>query len=342
MSGQGDIVVEIDDEHAGATIAAVVRGATGLAWSRARQLCRDGRVAIDGELARDDAARVRRGMRVVVRPTAPRIRLEPGMLERERLVHLDGDVVVVDKPAGLQSVPFGEDDHDSLAQRTTLLLRRIDGRRLPPVRVVQRLDKDTTGLVVFARTKPAERALAQQFRAHTVHRRYVALVHGRAREGTIRTLLVEDRGDGLRGTWRGGRNPPPSAREAATVVTLLEHVELPPEACARESGTSVSWIACRLETGRTHQIRIHLSESGHPLVGEPVYARGFDDPGLRWPTGIERRMLLHAGELGFEHPSSGAELRFQVDEPPDFAAWRAQLRAFGPRSPSASGPRRSG
>lgn len=329
-----EVVVEVDAAQHGATIAAIVRGAMDVPWSRARQLCRDGRVTIDGALQRDDAARVRRGMKVVVRPTAPRTRLHAGELERERIVHLDGDVIVVDKPAGLQSVPFGDDDHDSLSQRTTMLLRRLEGKRLPPVRVVQRLDKDTSGLVVFARTKPAERALAQQLRTHAMHRRYHALAFGAVQPGTMRSLLVEDRGDGLRGSWRGPEHKAPSgAREAVTIVELQQHV--------KHGEVLLSWITCRLQTGRTHQIRIHLSEAGHPLVGERVYIRGFDDPGLQWPAGIAPRTLLHAAELGFVHPSSGDDLRFERDEPEDFAAWRELLRrsALSAAGAARSAPR---
>jgi 23S rRNA pseudouridine1911/1915/1917 synthase len=312
-----EVEVAVDDAGHGATIAAIVRGAMNVPWSRARQLCRDGRVTIDGVLARDDAARVRRGMKVVVRPTAPRVRDEPAVLERDRIVHLDGEVVVVDKPAGLSTVPFDEDEHDTLVQRTSALLRRIEGRRLPPVRVVQRLDKDTSGLVVFARTKGAERALAQQLRTHAMHRRYLALAHGEVVAATFRTMLVEDRGDGLRGSWRSPKPPPASARESITHVTPIE--------IATFDGGRLSWIACRLETGRTHQIRIHLSEAGHPIVGERVYVRGFADPGLRWPAGTSPRTLLHAAELGFVHPASDEELRFVQPEPPDFVAWRALL-----------------
>jgi 23S rRNA pseudouridine1911/1915/1917 synthase len=323
-----ELTLEIDGEHHGHTIAAVVRAMAEVPWSRARTLCRDGRVWIDGEHARDDAMRVRRGMRVVVRPTAPRNKLEPGVLERERIVHMDGEVVVVDKPAGLQSVPFGDDDHDSLSQRVTLLLRRIDGKRLPPVRVVQRLDKDTTGLIVFARTKTAERELAQQFRVHSVHRRYLALAHGDVTAGTIRSTLVEDRGDGLRGSWRSPKAPPSSAREATTHVELLERIVVPAGASGNASEATFSWIACRLETGRTHQIRIHLSESGHPLVGEHVYVRGFVDRGVRAPAGLEARTLLHAAELGFEHPSSGGTVLYVREQPRDFVAWRKHLEGL--------------
>jgi len=308
-------------EQGGETVAAHVRNALDVPWSRARKLCWDGKVLVDGERAADPAARVKRGATIVIRPDAPREVVGEHTLDPARIVFLDGEVVVVDKPAGLQSVPFGADDRDSVVQRLEVALRRVEKRRAPPPRVVHRLDKDTTGLIVFARTRAAERELGQQFRVHSVHRRYLGLAHGDVREQTLRSVLIADRGDGLRGSWRrSGRAP--EGKDAITHVTVDgRHVT----SC--EGGSAVvTWVRCRLETGRTHQIRIHLSESGHPLVGEPVYNRGFADPGLRWPPGISPRVMLHAAELGFVHPGTGDELAFTATEPSDFVAWRDHLR----------------
>ena len=142
------------------------------------------------------------------------------------------------------------------------LIRRQEGhlQQGPPprLRIVQRLDKETSGLVVFARTVAAERGLGKQFHAHTVHRRYVAVVPGWATKQTIRTRLVRDRGDGR----RGSTTLPEQGKEA---ITHIEPVERLP---------GYTLVACRLETGRTHQIRIHLAELGHPVCGERVYGRG--------------------------------------------------------------------
>lgn len=315
-------------EHSGETVAALVRVLLDVPWSRARRLCTEGRVWIDGEPARDPAARVTKGARLVVRPDAPRAVDDDRALAlpTSRVVHLDGEVVVVDKPAGLSSVPFAEDEHDTLVQRLTVTLRRIERRTGPPPRVVHRLDKDTSGLLVFARTRGAERSLAQQFRVHAVHRRYLALVHGTAFDRTLRSVLVTDRGDGLRGTWRG-RGRAPAGREAITHVRVLATHESP---ATTRATVAVSWIACRLETGRTHQIRIHLAESNHPVVGESVYIREYDDPGLIWPhatdgTRLVRRQLLHAAELGFMHPGTEDEIRLVAPLPDDFEAWRRHL-----------------
>jgi 23S rRNA pseudouridine1911/1915/1917 synthase len=217
-------------------------------------------------------------------------------------------------------VPFDADDRDSVVQRLEVALRRLEKRRGPPPRVVHRLDKDTTGVMVFARTRAAERELGQQFRVHSVHRRYLGLAHGDVRAQTFRSVLVNDRGDGLRGSWRrSGRAP--EGREAVTHVEVEgRHV-----AVCDDGWCGVTWVRCRLETGRTHQIRIHLSEAGHPLVGEPVYIRGFVDPRVRWPPGISPRVMLHAAELGFVHPGTGADLAFEGPLPSDLLAWRDRL-----------------
>jgi 23S rRNA pseudouridine1911/1915/1917 synthase len=306
----------------GETVAAHVRAALDVPWSRAKKLCWDGKVHVDGEPARDPAARVRRGATIVVRPDAAREVVPEHTLDPARIVFVDSEVVVVDKPANLQSVPFGADDRDSVVQRLEVALRRLEKRRGPPPRVVHRLDKDTTGLIVFARTRAAERELGQQFRVHSVHRRYLGLAHGQVREQTLRSVIVTNRGDGLRGTWRRSGRAPADGREAITHVSVDARHEV---ACTSGGRAFVSWVRCRLETGRTHQIRIHLSEDNHPLVGEPVYIRGFADPVVRWPSGITPRVMLHAAELGFVHPGTGADLAFVATEPVDFAAWRDHL-----------------
>src|SRR5262249_24736641 len=136
----------------------------------------------------------------------------------------------------------------------------------PPARAVHRLDRETSGLMVFARTHAAERILAQQFREHATHRRYLAIVQGRVEAQTIRTRLLRDRGDGR----RGSTNLPNVGKEAITHVKPLEYLPLP-RGQGRGEGAAYTLIQCKLETGRTHQIRIHLSEQGHPVCGEKVY-----------------------------------------------------------------------
>jgi 23S rRNA pseudouridine1911/1915/1917 synthase len=178
---------------------------------------------------------------------------------------------------------------------------------------VSRLDKDTTGLVVFARTLAAKRALARQLRAHTVTRRYLAIVHGEARDGRHETLLVPNRGDGLRGSWgrfrRARGDPPREARRAVTHVRVVERLR------------GATLVECRLETGRQHQIRIHLAEAGHPLVGERVYIRDYRGERIDAP-----RPMLHAETLGFTHPSTKERVELSRPPPPDFDAVLRRLR----------------
>jgi 23S rRNA pseudouridine1911/1915/1917 synthase len=159
---------------------------------------------------------------------------------------------------------------------------------------------------VFARTLSALRALKNQFRFHTVHRRYRAIAHGALDDRTFSSRLVQDRGDGRRGSTHN----PKLGRLAITHVKLLEAL------------AGASLLECRLETGRTHQIRIHLSEAGHPLLGERVYNKGFRGVLLPAP-----RLMLHAMELGIRHPDTERELTFVQQLPDDMLAVLAALRA---------------
>lgn len=251
----------------------------------------------------DGEARVRKGAQVVFDPEAPRLRR--GVLPEHAFVHVDSDVVVVNKPKGVMSVPFESGDRDTLIDLTRAALRRKGGGYAPELAAVQRLDIDTTGLIVFARTLRAKRALQQQFRAHTVHRRYLALVHGTPRDATYSSMLLRDRGDGLRGSYGHFRAPrapvPPDAQHAVTHVRVLERLK------------GAALVECRLETGRQHQIRIHLSEAGHPLIGERVYIRDYEGPRIQ-----AERPMLHARELGFIHPSTERELKFSCEPLSDF------------------------
>jgi len=170
----------------------------GASWNEVRKLVRTGKVSVDGAVVTDAAAEVHPGAVVAVRMTA-RAAETPASVTRSMLVHVDTHVVVVQKPAGIATVPF-EDERDTLDRLVHAVLRKTarHGESVAPLGVVQRLDKETTGLVVFARTLAGKRALQQQFREHSVHRRYVALAHGVVSGRTIRSRLVQDRG-GARG-----------------------------------------------------------------------------------------------------------------------------------------------
>ncbi len=295
---------------AGRPLDAAVRALFALSWNEARGRIRTGKIAVNGATRTEPLFRVREGAEIVMRMRAPRPRADP--LEAGAVVHVDAQVVVVNKPPGVSTIPYDEGESGALDERVRFWLSRhaspSRGAPRPPLGIVHRLDKETSGLLVFTRTWTAKKSLSSQFRAHTVERHYVAIVHGRCESRTFRSRLVENRGDGLRGSHKGGGR----AQEGQLAVT---HVE----ALAPLAGATL--VACRLETGRTHQIRIHLSEAGHPVVGERVYVRGYDAPLLPAP-----RLMLHARELGFLHPTTGEPVRWEHEPPEDFDATLRRLR----------------
>lgn len=310
--------ISVDDQTAGSTLAALVRGDGGapalMAWSAARRLCTSGRVQVNGAVETDPARRLARGDVVRVEPHARVVR--PDAFAPNAILYDDHDVVVVDKPAGMLSVPFSPGDKHTLIDRVQAQLRAQRGGPKSELGAVQRLDKDTTGVLVFARTLAAKRELQQQWRVHDVERRYLALVHGALLQArTIETQLIQDRGDGLRGSYGHFRRPrgplPRDAQRALTHVRPLEQL-----------GARATLIECTLETGRQHQIRIHVSELGHPLLGETVYIRDYDAPRIEAP-----RPMLHAAVLGFTHPRTGQRLRFERPAPSDFMRTLERLRA---------------
>jgi 23S rRNA pseudouridine1911/1915/1917 synthase len=307
----------IPQTAAGSTLAAFVRESLpGTSWSKAKELCAAGRVLVDGRPVLDPARRMNAGEKVEIRAGGPPPKREAGLTDL--VVHLDAEVVVARKPAGLLTVPFEREDRDTLLALVRVAVRRIEGGKgSPTLRAVQRLDKETSGLVVFARTLPAQRNLQEQLGEHTVTRRYLAIVHGAAESGVHETFLLADRGDGLRGSWGvfrpappGKTQPPAEAREAITRVTVKQRLR------------GATLVTCELETGRQHQIRIHLAEAGHPLVGETVYIRDWRGPLIPAP-----RPMLHAAVLGFVHPRTGKRLRFEEPAPEDFAAMLKRLRS---------------
>ena len=318
----------VPDDLGGASLDAVVRSLFGLTWGRARDLVRRGKVSVDGRTVTDPVKRVRAGVAVVLDLAAKNARTVATDLPEGALVFVDPHVVVVEKPSGISTVPFDPDGMGaSIARRSTrggevaldervrAVLARRERRGGPPpeLGVVHRLDKETSGLIVFTRTWAAKKVLLQAFRFHTVHRRYLALVHGAVSGGEIRTHFVENRGDGLRGSIerRGGRKHPVGSEKGQLAVTHVEVVER----FESEAFGECSLVSCRLETGRTHQIRIHLSEEGHPVVGDRVYSRGFTGP--RVPA---RRLMLHAAELGFVHPVTEREMKWSSEVPSDMAS----------------------
>jgi 23S rRNA pseudouridine1911/1915/1917 synthase len=296
----------VSAEDAGQTVAALLKKwLPDTPWSKARRLVERGKVRVGGEVTTDSSRRLREGAEVVLDEHAP---LPAPKLEGA-IVFEDAHVVVLDKPSGMSSVPY-EKRESGTAMDLIRDLWRASGKKatVTPLHVVHRIDKETSGLIAFAKTKLAERALQDLFRAHDVERTYLCVAHGKVTDRRIESRLVTDRGDGLRGSTR----VPKQGKRAVTHVRKVEELR----------GATLCEV--RLETGKTHQIRIHLAENGHPLVGERVYIRDF----LRKEnTPIESpRLLLHAATLGFKHPISKKEVRLSSELPEDFNRELKKLR----------------
>lgn len=248
------------------------------------------------------------------------------------VVFEDDDLIVIDKPAGMVVHPApGSPDQtlvNALLHHCGDSLSGVGGERRPGI--VHRIDKDTSGLLVVAKSDRAHHGLAAQFEAHSVERRYLALVHGLPDAGDprlrgvrgvsfeagnllkITSQLARHRTDRQRQAvvWAGGRH-------AVTRARVVESFGQPPQ---------VALLDCWLETGRTHQIRVHLAHAGHGLVGDPVYGgrRKLSDralgAGALAALAAFPRQALHAATLGFEHPVSGEWLEFSASLPQDMAA----------------------
>jgi 23S rRNA pseudouridine1911/1915/1917 synthase len=311
----------VSPQEDGHTLAKVLRSRLGgPSWTAVRKLIAARRVKVGDSVCSDDARRLKENEVVVLLEHPKPL---PRVAHPDRLVlrYLDEHVVVVEKPAGVNTVRHPvelewSDERraldptlEDLTQWAIAKQQNRPARELPRLRIVHRLDKETSGLVVFARSPLAERELGHQFRKHTVVRRYLAVVPGFLSARTIKSNLVPDRGDGRRGSTQ----LPDVGKEAITHVAVEE----------RLPGYTV--LSCRLETGRTHQIRIHLAEAGHPVCGDKVY--------VKKPTGEvfedksdPPRLALHATELGFEHPASGQHLHWTMPLPGDLQKFVEKLK----------------
>ncbi|MBI1778814.1 MAG: RluA family pseudouridine synthase [Proteobacteria bacterium] len=271
-----------------------------LSRSRLKTLILQGSVCEGGRPARDPSARVRPGQSfAIIVPEVSPAQPQPQPLALS-VVYEDEQVIVIDKPAGMVVHPApGNPDStlvNALLAHCGQSLAGIGGVRRPGI--VHRLDKDTSGLMVAAKTDQAHQSLARQFAARTVERAYQALVWG-----TPRPAAGEISGN-------IGRSPQNrkkmSVRTQGGKAALTRYRTLRPLA-----GGRVSLLECRLATGRTHQIRVHLASRGHPVVGDPLYGGARRRlPGLE-PLGRFPRQALDAYLLGFEHPTTGKKLRFE-------------------------------
>jgi 23S rRNA pseudouridine1911/1915/1917 synthase len=308
----------------------LARAWSDLSRSRLQALIREGRVSIDGTVLRDPGRKVGAGAHVTLDLPAPSPAEPMGEAMALAVVYEDADVIVIDKPAGLVVHPAAGHESgtlvNALIDHCGVSLSGIGGVKRPGI--VHRLDKDTSGLLVVAKNDRAHQGLAAQFADHgrtgALERAYLAVLWGMPARprGTVEAALA-----------RSSHNrekiavvPDARGRHAVTHYEIVEaYPALSPEPDA-------SLVRCELETGRTHQIRVHMAHLGHPLLGDALYGSGFKTKANRLSNAQQAalaalgRQALHAAVLGFEHPRTGEPLRFESPLPPEMETLIAVLR----------------
>jgi 23S rRNA pseudouridine1911/1915/1917 synthase len=284
---------------------ALIRAHPDLSRRKAREVIEKGQVTVDGATTVDAGRAVAGTERIEWDPNRPARRRARSSLP---LLYEDARVLVVDKPAGLLAVPSSPDEReeDTVLARVRDYVRHLRPRR-PYVGVVHRLDRDTSGALAFALDPETRDSLRSLFRHHRIERRYAALVAGepRSERGEVDLALREEYEGGRRGIARPGE----PARPALTRWRVVE----------RFPGAAM--LELELETGRQHQIRVHLAHVGLPVLGDAVYGKDARSP---VPA---RRQMLHARLLGFTDPQTGQKVRAESPLPPDFTRALAALRA---------------
>jgi 23S rRNA pseudouridine1911/1915/1917 synthase len=331
-------VLHVPDSLSNATLVAALRELQpGLSWGDAKTLLTSRRVSVNGAICVDHGRRVKQGdvVHLFETPRTP----QPTAADVE-LLYCDPQVVVVVKPALMTTLRHREERNWPQARknlqptldevlprlvqewespRGTVRNRKRGGRpavdrsraKASRVIAVHRLDRDTSGVMVFARTQSAEQNLVRQFKKHSNERVYHAVVHGHPAAQTFDTRFVRDRGDGQRGSTADKSDE--TAERAVTHVRPLERLG------------DYSLVECVLETGRTHQIRIHLSEAGHLVCGDPIYRKRLNAPPVDDQSGAPR-LALHAARLAFDHPQTGERLDFEAALPDDLEQFIRRLR----------------
>mgnify|MGYP001797369438 CR=1 FL=1 len=304
-----------------------------LSRSRLRALIEAGAVGRDGAVVREPKAKVKTG-EVWVIDAPPPTRAEPlAQAIPLNVAYEDAHLIVVDKPAGMVVHPApGAPDGtlvNALLHHCAGGLSGVGGVARPGI--VHRIDKDTSGLLVAAMTDAAHQGLSARFAAHDVDREYQAICRGAPDAGGARVRglpgVEAEAGGWLRLETTIGRHPADRKKMAAGVSNGRRAVtRVRTDAAAGPPTKPVAArVTCRLETGRTHQIRVHLAWLGHPLIGDPVYGRpqpvaeGAVSEPARAALAAFSRQALHAGVRGFVHPVTGEALRFVSPPPPDFA-----------------------
>jgi 23S rRNA pseudouridine1911/1915/1917 synthase len=319
------LAYRVAPEHGGERLDRFLAGAaTNLSRTRVRNLIEAGHASIDGATVKDPSLLLRAGQTAGLRLPPPADPAPLGESIPLEIVFEDDHLIVIDKPAGLVVHPAA--GHESGTLVNALLahcgasLSGIGGVTRPGI--VHRLDKDTSGLLVVAKTDAAHRGLARLFADHgktlPLTRAYLAFVWGSPARpsGTIYAPLARH----ASGHQKIAVVPAGRGRRAVTHWQLIESF----------AGVA-SLISCRLETGRTHQIRVHMAHIGHPVLGDPVYATGFKSKTARLPPEARAclaslsRQALHAAVLAFPHPVTGLLLRFETALPPDLRRLRDAL-----------------
>lgn len=292
--------------------------------ARVQALIADGHVRADaGPIADDPATKVREGARYLVTIPAPAPPEPLGQPIPLDIVHEDADLIVIDKPSGLVVHPAAGHENGTLVNALIAhcgeSLSGIGGVKRPGI--VHRLDKDTSGLLVVAKTDRAHQKLSEQFASHgadgRLERAYTAIVWGvpERAEGTIDVPLA--RSDSNRTKIAVVRGD--TGRRAVTHYRILERFET---AVGGRRAIIGSLLELHLETGRTHQIRVHLAHIGHPILGDAVYGAGFKSSERKLTSEAAEalsglgRQALHATRLGFRHPRGGRQMRFESPLPP--------------------------
>ena len=346
----------LNDDDAGLTLGtAIKKRMVAWSWGQTREAILKRKVQVNGNLCLDQARKVtakdvvklwNESLPKPVQPTAV------------KLAYVDDFLVVVEKPPGITSTRHFEErnlpkkrkqlqptleellpealekhfvSRSKVAEQETSASRSFnkktkgrlsaqDAERQRAMRLkrfeviaVHRLDRDTSGLMIFARTPSIAKLLGLAFRKHEVTRKYHAVVHGHPQAQSFDSILVRDRGDGKRGTQPVDRTEDPTAQRAITHIRPMEKIGI------------YSMIECTLETGRTHQIRIHLSEAGHLLCGDPIYNKAARGDRTDDQSGAPRQ-ALHSATLEFEHPISGDKMTFRMPWPADLHHWLKGLR----------------
>ncbi len=278
-------------------------------------LVTDGHVRVNGAVASKPSQRVEQGQRLEIEvPDAA-----PSGLSSQDLpltvLYEDADVAVIDKPAGLVVHPAAGHADGTLVNALLFHVKDLSGvgGEIRPG-IVHRLDKDTSGVMIVAKHDAAHRKLTGEWNTERVRKEYVALVYGSpsSERGTVDAPIGRDPRDRKRMAVVAG------GRAAITDYELAERLRY------------VSLLRCRLRTGRTHQIRVHLKHLGHPIVGDPLYSgpqwRGIPDKRVQKLLSSLQRQMLHAAKITFAHPTTGAPMTFEAALPPDFATVLEALR----------------